>query len=31
VTRAMFDDRRKIPPDREAWLAQVRRDHRMYE
>ncbi|MDQ2913052.1 MAG: hypothetical protein M3T56_07320 [Chloroflexota bacterium] len=31
VTRAMFEDRRRIPDDRERWLALVRRDHQMYE
>jgi hypothetical protein len=31
VTRAMFEDRRRIPNDRERWLALVRRDHQMYD
>jgi hypothetical protein len=31
VTRAMFGARRRIPDDRQAWLAEVRRDHQMYE
>ena len=30
ITRAMFEARRRIPADREAWLADVRRDHEMY-
>ena len=31
ITSAMFGARRRIPDDRDGWLAEVRRDHEMYE